>query len=352
MSEADSPAVQDPRTREVDYQTKRAELRKAIAEANKAHRDSVVPAFPTELPSGSLDAGEGGSPVGVLAAYRALDGAARQIVQIVDNLKDVKSIWVVPHSLIGKYEAIHGLVDRQLERLAVSLEEASKVLLPPDTEPKPKPAAFPAALLLSLAASALPTVMHFMKSDIILRHHDVAIPFATLASVLGGQLSKPSRSVFISGVSRTVDSELHTRADTIAKAREELRRKLLMYRAQMEVGYPDRATANEKLTALKTILDGQASKDAPGDFEQMVGKIVLAAGEAGNLTRDLAQMEARVSFVEETIDAVDQVLGQMTTTNDDGLTALSIAANYAAHASGHILIVDPPSPGVSRRTNK
>jgi hypothetical protein len=69
-------AVLDPLRNELENQKLRAEVRKTDAEARKAQNDLLISHIPTEIPSGRLEAPAQPSPIGVLAAYRALDAVA------------------------------------------------------------------------------------------------------------------------------------------------------------------------------------------------------------------------------------------------------------------------------------
>jgi hypothetical protein len=325
----------------------KAEVRKLSAEAQRAEIDSLLPKLPTELPSGKLDAPTTGSPIGVLAAYRAIDSISQSIVKAIPS--DIKRLWIVPDDRVVRYRSVYRLVTSQLERCETAIQEAGKLIAEPSDKHRDFAPLVPVLAGLSVAASALPALMSFFKSDITVRTRDVTVTFTSLAaSVAGSLLSKAIErpKVTIAGVSSPLADEIEDDVVRLATKRDDLARNLSDYRAK-HVDEPgaDLAAATERLATLKTVFEAEAKKDASKITDDLPKRIEEAARDLATKRQNLARHVAAADLVDQVIEVIDGFLNQSRTADASGLTPLTVAAVYAANSKAYVLVLEPSFAG-------
>ena len=327
----------DPATQKVELQKARAELRKLRAEARQAE----LPALPSEVPSGTVDAGDKGSPIGVLAAYRALDlNVGPEIAGAIPD--DVVKVWIVPDDRASRYQATHDLVSAELRRFARGVKEAAKAL-PSETTRR---TLLPAAVLF--AAQALPMLMSFFKSDVSIRGRDVTMSFNAVALDIAKHVKagKNPPAVFIAGVSATESGPLTTKARSLEAARDVLARELDKFRgAKVTEPSPDLAASTETLASAKAILQAEAEKATPKGLEKLARNVTDAARKNAEQRQGAASDKALADAVQDIIDTVDAFLEKLRTTDASGMTPLSIADTYESIGDAHTLFLEASFAG-------
>lgn len=337
MVESATQTSTDPAMQKLDLQKAREELRKLRAEAHQAE----VPALPSEVPSGTVDSGDKGSPIGVLAAYRALDlKVSPQIAKAIPE--DVSKLWIVPDDRASRYRATHALVAAELDRFEKGLKEATKAL-PSGTA---KPSLLPAGVFL--AAAALPMLMSFFKSDVSIRGRDVTMSFSAVALDIAKHLKTRQHppAVFIAGISSVESGPLTKRADALETARDVLARRLDEFRgAKVTEPSPDLAASTEMLASAKTILQAEADKASPKELDKLADAVTAAARTNAEERQVVASNKALADEVQDFIDTVDAFLEKLRTTDASGMTPLSTADTYEYIGGAHTLFLEASFAG-------
>jgi hypothetical protein len=362
MAEKETDQVpSDPQLLAAQLQKAQAEARKLNAEARRAEVDSLLPAIPTELPAETLSVPDKGSPIGALAAYRSINQVATRIAEAVPG--DVDEVWLVPDERASRYRAIEQIVTSRLERFEAALTEARKLIEEPSQPGDDKadrridirtirtiaPLGVVATAGLSLAASALPALMSFFKTDTTVRGRDVALSFLPVAARVAAELRSAQgaqRRVVIGGASTPATGELANKLSSLEEQRDDSARQLASYRVKHtdEAG-PGLAGATDRLAALKSQLDAEAKKDAPMGLDSLVTKIEEASRKVASQRRRRASHVGAANVVAEVIDAIDAFLAQVLTADASGLTPLATAEASAALRNSHILVLDPSFAG-------
>jgi hypothetical protein len=355
----------DTLMRELQVRKATVELRKMTAEANQAELNAALPQFPESLPEGKLDAGEKGSPIAVLAAHRALDGAAMEIAQKLP--KDLSQLWIVTDDRAERFRACYVQLIAQFERVKTALNEALaslgagkiKTEKPRETEPAKAgtvqpPTGAEAILPLSalsgiatVALSALPTIMSLFKKDITIRPRDVSIsPEALIAAVTRNMLSnRPDLTI----VGRTEPAEggFVSEFETLIKCRDMLALKLAEFRSRhAESADLELAVADERLAALKVQLSALTKDNALGDkINDLIDAIAAAASRKAEIRARRAGPEAAIRAAEQTLAVVDDFIARVQTADGSGRTPLGAANAYAAWSSASVLFLESSFAG-------
>lgn len=347
MADDNAPeSPRDPRVQELEIAKKRAEVRKLSAEARSAEIDSLVPELPSELPSGKLDVPEKASPIGVLASYRALDTIASNIVDALPT--GMQRVWIVPDDSLERYRSTHQVVLSQLTRAKASLKAGSELL---DASRPPQGAtleALGAAAAISVAASALPTVMSLFRTNTTIRNEETTVPFMAVAAAVAQRiLSIEGRDiphVTMSLISPPMAQELLDLAGKIENDRDDLRRRVVEYRATyLDEQNPALAAHTERIAALKKLLDGDGTTEQRAD--NIVKAISEAASNIASERMNRATSASSAKIIDEIIEFVDALLTQLRSVNSTGSTMLGEAAVYGANANSHILLLQSPYAG-------
>jgi hypothetical protein len=286
-----------------------------------------------------VDAGDKGSAIGVLAAYRALDlKVGPQIAKAIPD--DVGELWIVPDDRAGRYRASYDLVSAELDRFEELVAQATDAL--------PSGADFVPPAGVFLAAAALPMLMSFFKSDVSIRGRDVTMSFNSVALDIAGHLKKRQHppTVFIAGVSAAESGPLTEKADALETARDDLTKKLAEFRAaKVTEPSPDLAASSEKLASAKAILQAQAEKATPERLDELVGAVTEAARTTADLRQGVASDKALADAVQDVIDTADAFLEKLHTTDASGMTPLAIADTFGSIGDGHTLFIEASFAG-------
>lgn len=107
-------ATTDPLTAAVQRDKVTQEVRKLSAEALKAEVDAYTPSLPASLPVGTTTAAPGTvSPIGALAAFKALEKAAARIRDHLPT-EGVSGVWIVPAGHWMRAKTAHDVLTDQL----------------------------------------------------------------------------------------------------------------------------------------------------------------------------------------------------------------------------------------------
>ena len=110
----------DTLLKELEVRKAAVDLRKATADANQAE-NATLPKFPETLPEEKFEVGDKGSPIAVIAAYEALDKAAKEIVE---KLPDDGQVWIVTDDRAERLRACHTQLTGQLKHLKAAVRKA------------------------------------------------------------------------------------------------------------------------------------------------------------------------------------------------------------------------------------
>lgn len=331
----------DPRVIEQDLRKGEVEIAKLRAEVLAAEL-GALPTFPDSIPAGSLDTGDAGSPVGVAAAYRALEEVAAEIAKAVP--RDATSVWIVPSDVVTPAKAVFHAVDATLERLESELATAQQVLTPPK-------ALLPLPLVaLSLASSMVKPIASLLATDTKIRALNVTMPFVAVAASVARALNNRNGNgqeqvrILVAGAPAPISSALDDRLRAVERTRDDLATKLAVYR-RTQVDQPSaRLVVSEtKLEAVKQLV-AECAKDKDPEKARLdlLDEPAAAVAEA---RATIAAAAAIVTQVSAVVDDVTTVLAALTTAQAAGASPIHIASLYDAGKEAHVLVLHPTFAG-------
>ena len=342
-------APPNPQAQALANRKARVEVRKLTAEARKAELDALVPKLPADL-AGALNAPDKASPVGALAAYRALSRIGRTVATAVPH--EVTALWIVPDDLPARARGAYELISAELTRFEASLARASALLdaAPTGTPGDRSPGLSAATAVPAIVAAALPSVAALFKTETTVRGRDVAIGFLPLAATVAQKVrdaraSGPPR-ISVAGFGVVPASGLVARLAAVEESRDRLAERLASFRATaVDEPTPDLAAASQRLAGLRTALEAEAKKATP-ELAQLLADLEQAARNQATLRTELATKVADAEVAEAVLEAVDAFLTSTSTPGASGSQPpLAMAAAYDAHQDAHVLVLDPSFAG-------
>ena len=360
MTAEQQDAPSDPRLDAAQLAKARADARKAAADARKAEIDVLVPDFPTDLPSGTLDVPDSASPLGALAAHRALTTPANEIAEAV-LAAGVHSLRIVADDSWRRAREAHETVKAQLARFSDLLSSAEKELRvdapqdrdrahrPMSSEPEPEPRSLTAAAAVQIGLAAAPAVLSLFQTDRSVRNGSVSLSYhAAAAAVIAELLGRgfDSTSLIVAGVSATWDPEIHAEILGLEKRRDAVSLSVSQRKVAADAEDPDVAKATARLASYRTVLDATL-KSAVADLDPLtvLSRIDEAAESVARHRDRLARESQMLDTVTQILDAVDELLVQLRTPDPTGATPLSLAAAHTAGLDSHVLVLQPSFAG-------
>lgn len=335
-------AATDPRVTDQTLRKGEAEIRKLTAEATSAETAAMVPKLPAEIPTGKLDAGDKSSPYGVVAAYRALGPIADEIVKKVPNT--VSAVWIVPSDVVSRHRAVHEAVTATLNRIKREVDEAKKMIAPPD-----ETRMLLAPMALTFAASAIPAVASLMRTNTTIRSQPVTMTFSAVAAEVADSLrTRPggSATVSIYGTPAPAADDLIACVRELEKARDDLALDLVQYRANgVSEPPPEVAETAERLAATKLFAAERAKDAKPDAFEAVLTLVEKAARAASKEREALARRVGVSSYVDKVLADVTAALAAILTADAQGITPLQMAGAYKANQDSHVLVLESSYTG-------
>lgn len=375
--------AEDPGLKDLTRQQKRAEARKATAEAQRAELSALLPTIPTEFPMDVMSLPDSGSPLSTMAAHMALDACASEVANRVLQAADRSGrIWIVFEEKLTRSQAAHQAIERSLRRLGKMLGEASSLLLTASatlssSEPEeavqaeedrngahdsssgqPEGAPANVAFLPPLAAGAtfgislIGPLLNLLKTETTVRNTDVTINQVALAAAVARHLRQdaPGLQISIDGVAPPPAGPLGERVLAVLEQRDRLAIELAHFKAaSVRESDPDLSRHLASEAAAKAVLDAhiEAVKGTDVD-EKLVGALTTATENVARRRQALDKRQMVADAANVAIEQTDGFLSQLDTAGADGTTVLQLASNYEQFtddATDFVLRVDVPFAG-------
>lgn len=302
----------DPEARSLLLEQKKAEARKAIAEAHKAEINAYLPDLKVDPPAETLDAGEKASPVSELLAYAELDAATGEIVTrikrdvVLDSL-DGRTVVLVPTANLTVDHGVYVTLRSFKDVLSAALDAAIARLQEPSREHRNEEFVPPAAVALVL--SALPTVLSLARSNTIIRARDFTITRSAVTAALSQQLRIAKANVVVADFARVPENGIVAEISSLQRLRDALVERQSWWQIEhVDAPTPRLAKQNERLTTLYKKRDEMVAANPPQQTDDVDKAIESLRGEIAATEGKVASARFNIDLAQRIVTAADAFL--------------------------------------------
>jgi hypothetical protein len=345
----------DSATRELLLQQKKAEARKAIAEARKAEQAALLPDLSFTVPEHTVTPGEKGSPVAVLLGYGTVSAVCDKIAaSIIDaGIKKEATVLIVDDLAVATQDGLYVQVSMNLARLLQAAKSLQDRLDPPPSlpgdasvegkpvegEPLAQVETADAVAIAGAVMSAVPGLLSLFRTNYSIKGRDFDIAFAPVAAAMARSLHSLGPAVFVRDLRPVPVGGVIAQAMKLQEARDDVEARRIWRRiSRVDHPTPDLEVQRERLTSLRKqrdqLLTGQGDKTA--EHQQLLKEIqeLVAEIEAIRVRRDAAAYE--VEAAGGLVQAIDAFLSSLlvTPTGQKYPPLVAAALHEGLHISG------------------